>query len=134
MKIRSGVLLVIALAGSVAAVGAAKQWEHDSRGVLAAIARAPLSARTQQNPYQNNPDAILAGAKLFRQHCAECHGHDGRGRSKAADLRAPDVQRATPGEIEWLLRNGNLARGMPSWSGLSAQRRWQIVAYIRTLD
>ncbi len=45
----------------------------------------------------------------------------------------PFVQNATPGEMVWFLRNGNLAAGMPSWSGLPLERRWQIVAYLKTL-
>jgi len=44
-----------------------------------------------------------------------------------------DVRKATPGELAWLLRNGNLARGMPPWAGIPEQRRWQIVAYLKTL-
>jgi mono/diheme cytochrome c family protein len=83
--------------------------------------------------YASQPDAVLAGAKLYRQHCAECHGSEGWGTERAANLRASDVERVTPGELEWFLRNGNLIHGMPSWSGLAEQRRWQLVAYIKTL-
>jgi mono/diheme cytochrome c family protein len=101
--------------------------------VLEAIAQAPAKARLRQNPFQSQPDAVLAGAKLYRQHCAECHGANGQGSERAANLHSSDVQRATPGELEWFLRNGNLLRGMPSWSGLPAQRRWQLVAYLKTL-
>jgi hypothetical protein len=36
----------------------------------------------------------------------------------AASLHGPDVPKATPGVPEWFLRNGNLVRGIPSWSGL----------------
>jgi len=108
-------------------------WRHDSRGVLLAIARAPTSAREKQNPFRGDGKAILAGEKLYSEHCAECHGDDARGGAHAADLCAPDVQKATSGELEWLLRNGNLAHGMPSWSGLPEQRLWQIVAYVKTL-
>jgi mono/diheme cytochrome c family protein len=118
---------------SLAAADSAKEWKRDSRGVLVAIAQAPASARAKQNPYEGQSDAVLAGAKLYRQHCAECHGSGGWGTERAANLHASDVQRATPGELEWFLRNGNLFRGMPSWSGLPEQRRWQIVTYLKTL-
>jgi len=105
----------------------------DSADVLPSIARAPDKARDKKNPYQGQADAVAAGEKLFRQHCAECHGDDARGRGRAADLRSPGVQNATPGQLVWFLRGGNLARGMPSWSGLPEQRRWQIVSYLKTL-
>lgn len=103
------------------------------REIIRAIDQAPRKARTRQNPYDGQSNTVLAGEKLYRQHCAECHGTDARGADRAADLRSPAVQNATPGQLEWLLRNGNLRAGMPSWSGLPEQRRWQIVAYVKTL-
>lgn len=129
-QIAPAVLLVASLA---AAAHSKNEWRHDSRGVLLAIARAPAAARERQNPYHGDRDTILAGEKLFREHCAECHGDNAHGNAHAANLCAADVQRATPGELEWLVRNGNLAHGMPSWSGLPEQRRWQIVSYLKTL-
>jgi mono/diheme cytochrome c family protein len=43
------------------------------------------------------------------------------------------VQAKSPAELVEFLRNGNLWKGMPSWAGLPEERRWQIVAYIKTL-
>jgi hypothetical protein len=51
----------------------------------------------------------------------------------AISLRTPQVQNATAGELVWFLRNGNLLHGMPSWSGMPEQRRWQIVTYLKSL-
>lgn len=125
-------LAVVVLLFAVSASILAADWPTDSRGVLLPIARAPQKARDRTNPYEGNPDAVLAGKKLFLQHCAECHGKNARGRGKAANLHLPDVQDATPGELEWFLRNGNLPRRMPAWSGLPEQRRWQLVAYLKS--
>jgi mono/diheme cytochrome c family protein len=127
----SGLLL---LALTFAAVGSASERERetDDRGVLLAIAQAPLKTRSWHNPYEGRPDAVLAGKKLFLQHCAECHGPQARGIGRAVNLHLSAVQNATPGELEWFLRNGNLRRGMPSWSGLPEQRRWQLVAYLKS--
>ena len=126
----SVLLLLVSL---VAGADTPRHWKHDDRGVLIVIARAPVKLRTWKNPYEGQADAIRTGEKLYRQHCAECHGDDARGRGRAANLRMPGVQNATPGELLWFLRNGNLAAGMPSWSGLPLERRWQIVAYLKTL-
>lgn len=128
---RRPAVLLLALLTIASGVGA--KWEKDSRGVLIAIARAPLKVRAWKNPYADDTAALLAGRKLFMQHCAECHGDDARGNAHTANLHMSDVQRATPGELEWLLWNGNLAGGMPSWSGLPEQRRWQIVSYLESL-
>jgi mono/diheme cytochrome c family protein len=127
------VALFLLLFSIASAWSSTDEWKKDDRGVLLAIAQAPAKARAQMNPYARNPDAIRAGAKLYEQHCAECHGRDGWGTDRAANLHSPDIQNATPGELQWFLRNGNLMRGMPSWSGLPEQRRWQIVAYLKTL-
>jgi mono/diheme cytochrome c family protein len=130
--------LALLFASAIFAVaGAARdrnaKGADDDRGVLPAIAEAPLAARDWHNPYEGQPDAIAAGKKLYLQHCAECHGADARGLRGAVNLRSPGVQNATPGELVWFLRNGNLWRGMPSWSGLPIERRWQIVTYLKSL-
>jgi mono/diheme cytochrome c family protein len=117
---------------SLPALASADQKEG-SHAVLAAISRAPAKARDRKNPYEGQPEAIAAGKKLFQEHCSECHGDDARGRGRAADLRASVVQDATPGELAWFLRSGNLAKGMPAWGGLPEERRWQIVAYLKSL-
>jgi hypothetical protein len=48
-------------------------------------------------------------------------------------LRSKEVQQATDGQIFWFLRNGNLRRGMPSWSSQPEPSRWQIIAYLKSL-
>jgi mono/diheme cytochrome c family protein len=126
-------LLALAFAIEGSADERYKARPTDDRGVLLAIARAPQKTRSSLNPYDGQPDAVLAGKKLFEQHCAECHGSNARGQGRAMNLHLSAVQNATPGELEWFLRNGNLWRGMPSWSGLPEQRRWQIVAYLKSL-
>jgi mono/diheme cytochrome c family protein len=89
--------------------------------------------RQRTNPYAGSKDAAEAGAKLFDDHCSKCHGSDALGRGKKPSLRSQRVQHATDGELFWLLRNGNLAKGMPTWSALPEPSRWQIIAYIKSL-
>jgi mono/diheme cytochrome c family protein len=89
--------------------------------------------RQRTNPYANQPDAIAAGARLFSDHCAKCHGSDALGRGKRPTLRGPEVQQASDGEIFWILKNGYLRRGMPTWSALPEASRWQIIAYVKSL-
>jgi len=93
----------------------------------------PDADRRKVNPYAGQPDAIAAGAKMFADHCAQCHGPDARGHGKRPSLRSGRVQSATDGEIFWLLRNGNLTRGMPDWSFIPGPSRWQIIAYVKSL-
>jgi mono/diheme cytochrome c family protein len=99
----------------------------------AALAKAPAKAASWPNPYAGRRDAVLAGRKLFRRYCAECHARDATGSMKAPSLRSPVVQHAAPGVLFWFLKNGNLWHGMPSWSGLPDQQRWQLVTYVKSL-
>ena len=126
------ILVLVSLVFAAAGAAREKDQETDSRGVLLVIAKAPAKTRDWKNPYEGDPDALVAGKKLYLQHCAECHGKNARGMRNAVNLRAPDVQNATPGELVWFLRNGNLWHGMPSWSGLPEQRRWQLVTYLKS--
>jgi cytochrome c oxidase cbb3-type subunit 2 len=92
----------------------------------------PEKDRTQVNPYAGKADAIAAGGKLFGEHCSKCHGADLAGRGSKPPLRSETVQNASDGELFWMLRNGDLRHGMPSWSSLPDPSRWQIVAFLRS--
>ena len=89
--------------------------------------------RQKVNPFSGQAMAIAAGGKVFADHCAPCHGADALGQGKRPSLRTPEVQNASDGEIFWILRNGYMRRGMPSWSALPEQTRWQIIAYVKSL-
>jgi mono/diheme cytochrome c family protein len=96
--------------------------------------KVPGKDRARPNPLAANAGAIAGGEKLFHQNCASCHGSDASGRGKHPPLRTDRVRSATPGELYWLLTNGSLRNGMPSWSKLPEQQRWQLVSYLKTLQ
>ncbi len=96
--------------------------------------RVPPRDHARTNPLAANPDAIAAGLQLYRTHCAQCHGPAALGDNrKHPSLRTDHVRSATDGDLEWFLRQGDLAHGMPSWSSLPQTQRWQIIAYLRSL-
>ncbi|MCU1283680.1 MAG: hypothetical protein JWO13_30 [Acidobacteriales bacterium] len=97
-------------------------------------AKVPEKERTRANPYDNDAQAVLVGQKLFLQYCASCHGVTAEGKGKRPNLHSETIRNAKPGELQWLLTNGSLGKGMPSWSRLAEQQRWQIVAYLKTLQ
>jgi mono/diheme cytochrome c family protein len=103
---------------------------HESR---AGLDKVPAGIAARQNPYEGSAQAALAGKKLYRRYCAQCHGPEGRGQGKAPDLHSPVVQNALPGTLFWFLKNGNLREGMPSWSHLPDERLWQLITYLKTL-
>lgn len=101
--------------------------------IYAELQKAPEKARNRTSPLQNDPDAVAAGAILFEQHCAECHGKSAEGSRKAPSLLAPEVQNATSGTLFWVITNGVVRKKMPVWSKLPEPQRWQLVRYIKSL-
>lgn len=97
-------------------------------------AKVPEKDRIRANPYDSQAAAIAAGAKLFRQNCASCHGGEATGTDKRPNLHSERIRAASPGELEWLLKNGSMKNGMPSWSKLPEQQRWQIVSFLKSLQ
>jgi mono/diheme cytochrome c family protein len=126
-----GVCVLLGFAQSEDSASSDKDHHHHHR--YAEFAKVPEKARTKSNPLAEDPDAIVAGRKLFEQHCAECHGSMAEGGRKAPSLRTEEVQQATPGTLFWILTNGVVRRGMPVWSKLPEPQRWQIVTYLRSL-
>jgi cytochrome c oxidase cbb3-type subunit 2 len=116
------------------AQGPNAESKHPRPQPFAELANVPEKARSLRNPLEADPNAISAGKKLFEQHCAECHGNARDGRRKAPALRAQEVQAASPGTLFWILTNGVIRRGMPVWSKLPEQQRWQIVSYLKSLN
>jgi mono/diheme cytochrome c family protein len=98
---------------------------------LTLLRQAPTKAQAQKNVYKGNGEALLAGKKLFLRHCAGCHGEDSKGTEDAPSLQSAAIRSASPGVLVWFLKNGNLRRGMPSWSRLPEQQLWQIVTHLQ---
>jgi mono/diheme cytochrome c family protein len=125
----------------VVSIGQAQQQEpsqlkvtHRKAVIYSELDKAPEKARSCRNPLGDDPEAPLAGQKLFDQHCSECHGAEAAGGRHAPSLRIPDVQNAPPGAIFWLVTNGIVRHGMPVWSKLPEPQRWQLVTYIKSLS
>jgi len=110
-----------------------KSKDNKSAEIYAELAKAPEKARKRVNPLENDPEAIAAGRLLFEDHCVECHGDKAEGGKKGPNLRAREVQNATPGTLFWLLTNGVVRKGMPVWSRLPEPQRWQLVRYLKSL-
>ena len=97
------------------------------------LRKVPPAQRDRNNPLAEDPRAAAAGEKLFEENCSKCHGKDAEGKGRKPALRSDRVRGASPGELEWLLTNGSLRNGMPSWSRLPEQQRWQLVAFLKSL-
>ena len=86
-------------------LGAAQVREHDPSWT------APANVIVKANPLAGRTDVVPGGRKVFQQRCAACHGDEGRGTSKAPDLRQPNVQNASDGALFWKISQRQRARG-----------------------
>jgi cytochrome c oxidase cbb3-type subunit 3 len=94
----------------------------------------PSRDHEKTNPYHDQPDAIAAGKRIFEANCAPCHGKNAEGTKKRPPLTSERVQtQATEGDLHWLLVNGSMRKGMPSWAKLPDQQLWQVITYLKTL-
>lgn len=103
--------------------------------VLAATSASPAQdTPSSKNPFEGNPEAILAGMGQYRQRCADCHGTDARG------VRGPDITHVwasgrTDQGLFRTIRAGVPNTEMPSFAAPRTSDReiWQMLAYLRTL-
>jgi mono/diheme cytochrome c family protein len=104
----------------------------------------PIEKRNAQNPIPSSPDVMKESLAHFADHCALCHANDGSGQTpigknvnpKALDLRLPEIQSMSDGEIFWVIHNGIRFTAMPAWGeGDSAEDKvsWKLVHFIRHL-
>ena len=95
----------------------------------------PAKDHERKNPFAGQADAVSAGRLVYEDHCSKCHGENAQGTKKRPSLRSERVQQeATEGDLHWLLVNGNMGRGMPSWSKLGDPQIWQVISYLKTLS
>ena len=97
---------------------------------------ATLAAQDSEvrNPY-TGPEDIAAGQRLFKAHCAVCHGLDGSGpRGAGADLTKGQLRHGeTDAELKETISEGIPGTDMPA-TFFDGKQLWQIVAYVGTLS
>jgi glucose/arabinose dehydrogenase len=95
---------------------------------------APASAAAAANPLAGNAGAARAGALLYRQHCASCHGAAAQGNGNVPALATGRVRQAPAGALFWFITRGDASDGMPSWQALPESQRWQLVSLLNAPD
>jgi mono/diheme cytochrome c family protein len=105
----------------------------------------PADVRRQANPVPLSPGVLSEARAHFADHCASCHGNDGRGQTEMGQHlypRAPDMTRAetqsmTDGEVFHAIKYGVRLTGMPAWGAETSKdddlASWKLVHFIRHL-
>lgn len=93
----------------------------------------------EKEPWVSNPEIITAGAKLYKQHCALCHGAKG----DLVGSTVPTARNLIEGK--WtqggglishfkVVQNGIPGTQMTAFSSqLSANERWAVLHFIETI-
>jgi len=117
------------------------------------IVHVPLSARIEAEmpksaPIEASATNLTAGAQIYREQCAACHGLYGRPSDyashmypKAPQLWAPHhngvvgVSDDPVGETEWKVVNGIRLSGMPAFGKtLNSTQIWQVSLLLKNAD
>ena len=117
------------------------------------IVRIPMHARIEKEmpasaPIQASEANFLAGAKIYREQCAFCHGLIGKPSSIATHMYPSTPQLWSshrqgvvgvsddpPGETYWKVANGFRLTGMPAFSkSLSETEMWQVSLLLANAD
>ncbi len=104
----------------------------------------PSPARARVNPVPASAEVLESGLHHWADHCASCHGNDGKGATaigrklypRAPDMTLPATQDLSDGELFWIIENGIKLTGMPAWGGPSPEddsESWELVHFIRQL-
>ncbi len=124
MKPKCLLVILLLMSAAAALAAASSDW----------MTQVPARERQKTNPFHDQPPAVQAGRLLYADHCAQCHGENAEGKKKRPSLRSSRIQsEASEGDLHWLLVNGSIRHGMPSWSRLPDPQLWQLVSYLRSL-
>ncbi|CAB3814946.1 hypothetical protein LMG26689_00110 [Achromobacter animicus] len=92
-------------------------------------------------PELDAAERIQNGSRLYRAHCAQCHGGPGvapqpyaLGLNPAPAALVATARTRTAAEIFWVTRQGIKMTGMPAWQyRLTDDEIWDVVAFLRVL-
>jgi thiosulfate dehydrogenase len=97
------------------------------------------------NPIPITAENLAAGIKLYRQHCAICHG-TAKGNTSATpvakglypkppQLATDGVEDDPEGDSFWKIKHGIRWTGMPSWKNtLTDSQIWTLALFLKHMD
>lgn len=104
----------------------------------------PSDLNEAKNPLPLTPELLAEGRAHFADHCAGCHGNDGKGQTsmgpkfypKVPDMTKEATQSQSDGALFATIENGIRLTGMPAFgngTAESAYGSWGLVHFIRHL-
>jgi cytochrome c oxidase cbb3-type subunit III len=94
-----------------------------------------FSSAQQNSSSVRSTVALEAGKSTYTTSCAGCHGLDGRGSDKAANISgSAKVQHLSDAQLSGIISNGVPGTGMPAFRDLSEKQTRSLVSYLRLLQ
>jgi mono/diheme cytochrome c family protein len=139
-----GAYLFVAL-GGVNMATASKPFLFERRLAHRALAVSIGKAADDKSPVAADEATFVAGAKIYEQNCAGCHGAYGKEPSPFSKRVYPHIPPLLPpskgvtddpvGETHWVVENGIRFSAMPSFAGkLSETELWQVSEMLHSAD
>jgi cytochrome c oxidase cbb3-type subunit 3 len=101
----------------------------------AAALHASFSFAQQDDADDDFEKTPVPGARTFNSTCAGCHGLDGRGSDKGANIAGSGkVRQLSDAQVSAIISNGVAGTGMPAFRSLSARQIASLVGYLRILQ
>jgi mono/diheme cytochrome c family protein len=99
-------------------------------------------APDQKNPLTDNEENVVAGAKLYINHCAGCHGVPSNPSSQFAHSFYPpvptfftDAPDMPENQNFYIIQHGIRWSAMPAWDKtLSDAQTWQLVTFLSNIE
>jgi mono/diheme cytochrome c family protein len=103
----------------------------------------PSEVKSRSDPVSSSPEVIAQAKAHWADHCAICHGNDGKGQTEmgehmyppAPDMTKQATQAMSDGQIFYIIQNGIRLSGMPAWGSepTGEEDSWKLVRFIRHL-
>ena len=113
-----------------------RHWTFMNQGV-------PREYQGVRNPLPSNAETVAAGATIYEDNCAACHGETGLGDGEAGRDLSPSpallahlvrMPMAVDEYLYWSIADGGepFGTGMPAFKNtLSADEIWKVITYMR---
>lgn len=121
--------------------GAALAQQKDNSQAEQAPAPIPEADAAKKNPVKSTSEGLTEARKLFKYHCAMCHGENGDGKGDLADSmklslhdwRDPQsISKYTDGALFYIITNGRGKMVGGEGDRTKEEVRWNLVNLVRS--
>ncbi len=139
---RRSIVWFLSAAVLLLGLGVALAQQKDAKAQTdAPSAPIPAADAEKKNPVKPTPEGLAEAKRLYKYHCAMCHGEQGDGKGDLAvdmklglkDWRDPDsLAKVTDGELFYIITNGRGKMTGGEGDRTKETTRWNLVNLVRS--